>query len=147
MSITDIVASSAGDYRPYWRNFHTAWASSTLSERQGQRVNRSEAMHLRETLAKSPELWQYSLLDSDALCRYANEHGIRIFSGETIVSLWRAGILRADIVVAKIKRDVRDLVTIDEDQCAVFYCDARQVEARQQGFGGVLRAVRNACGS
>ena len=100
-------------------------------------MNQTRLLNLRGTLAMSPELWQYRLLDSDALCRYANEHGVSIVRGETVASLWRAGLLRADIVAAKSGCHVPGLVAV-RNGSTVSYCDARRIEPHSQGFGGAF---------
>jgi hypothetical protein len=101
-------------------------------------VDPIKLLKLRGALAKAPELWQYRLLDADALCRYTNEHGGSIFSGETVVSLWRAGILRADMLTVKPRNEVPGFVMVSKNRDKRSFSDARHIEPRPRGFGGAF---------
>jgi len=93
---------------------------------------------LRKTLVKAPELWQFRLQEPDGLCRYANERGIQILNSDAVISLWRTGMLRADIVAAPVPIEASGFVLITESDGELFYCDARHIEPRAQGVGGIF---------
>lgn len=95
----------------------------------------------RRELANAPELWQFDLLTSRNFCQFARDRGIPVFDANTIISLWRLGLLRADLITAKSKLDMPSLKLISEDNGLFTYCDKRQIEHREKGYGGTFAST------
>lgn len=93
---------------------------------------------LRQSLASMPHVWQYGLLSAAQLGTFASERGIQVSSGETILGLWRAGLLRADLVTSDVPLSVPGLISASKLQDTNTYCDLRRVPHRPSGLGGVL---------
>lgn len=95
----------------------------------------------RRTLASMPQIWQHGLLLAAQLGTFASEHGIQVQSEGEILGLWRAGLLRADLVTSETELSVPGLVSALKIQGTNAFCDQRHVPHRSRGFGGVLSDI------
>lgn len=93
---------------------------------------------VRLKLVSMPQLWQHGLLSARQLGTFASERGIQMSREETILGLWRAGLLRADLVTSDDQLSMSGLVSTEPLLEANIYCDQRRVPHRPSGFGGVL---------
>lgn len=89
-------------------------------------------------LAKSSELWQFSVMKPQRLVSFAKDRDIHIFNARTVEDLWRAGLLRADAVESSATIDVPSLAFVREENGRHLYCDMRPVPHRREGYGGIF---------
>ena len=98
---------------------------------------------IRQTLASMPQIWQHGLLTAAQLRTFASERGIQVLNEETLLGLWRAGLLRADLVTSDAQLSVPGLVSAGKVQdtkgplrnnllVLIFHCNER---------GGVWRGT------
>lgn len=94
---------------------------------------------IRCLLARSPELMQSRLLTAQGIQTFARERGIFLSGAETVLALWRAGLVRSDSLVAARDDDVPEgLELLSEGEDGQEWFDARPVPIRPNGYGGVF---------
>jgi hypothetical protein len=97
---------------------------------------------LRREILKTPELWQFDLLDAQGLLRYARDRSLQFFDGLTIRKLWGASLLRADLVRTQQPRTLPGITPLYQDSNGQWICcDERTVEHRAAGYGGVFQEL------
>ena len=99
----------------------------------------SSLVEQRYELTKTPELWQFDLMNPQQFYQYAKDRGVSIFDSSTINKLWHVGLLRADLIRATRKLEKPSFDLASEENGFFIYCDKRQLENREQGFGGVFK--------
>jgi len=92
----------------------------------------------RYELASAPELWQFDLLTPQELCQFSKDRGVPAINTETVTDLWRVGLLRSDLIMARSKLEMPSIELVSEENGLFTYCDKRQVEHRAQGYGGII---------
>jgi hypothetical protein len=92
------------------------------------------------------ENWRRRLLSPDALAKLAKNLGLGWFSASDVTGLWKLGLLRADFVLSNVpiaSSGLEHLEGIGEEG-EYAYCDFRQVEHRQEGYGSALQGHESA---
>lgn len=102
---------------------------------------------LRFALATAPELWQYELLSARQMGVFASKLGVEVSDQETILGLWRVGLLRADLVVSDVQIAVPGLTTTKRLRRLNTYLDHRCIHHRPSGFGGILAEAPEIAGN
>lgn len=101
-------------------------------------MNRTELNQLRRELAKASELWQFQLLKSQELQKYARDRNVSISGVETINQLWGVGLLRADLILVSEKIDIPFITLVAQEGDYYIYCDERKVPHLENGYGGAF---------
>jgi hypothetical protein len=98
----------------------------------GQNAMNSKALvKCRRELAGTPELWQFDLLDTSGLSRFATDLGIKGFDEEAILGLWNAGLLRADLIKSKKSVDETSIRFLSKTKGEFTYVDVRKIRLRK----------------
>jgi hypothetical protein len=97
----------------------------------------------RFDLARTPELWQFDLLTPQQLWQFAKDRDITVFGADTVIGLWRMGMLRAELITATIKLDMPSMELVSEENDVFVYFDKRKVEQRVEGYGGSLSRIEH----
>jgi hypothetical protein len=95
----------------------------------------------RYELANTPDLWQLDLMSPQQFWRFAEDHNISVSNGDTVINLWRVGLLRADLVRTNSKLQIPFLELISENNGLFAYCDNRNVQHRLQGYGSSIETA------
>ena len=109
-------------------------------------MNIEDLLALRRHLVVHPGLVQSKLLQPSSMQAFARERGVLLVSGETVTELWQAGLMRADLVMAKRGAEVpHGLEMVEEREEEVIFFDSRPVPHRETGYGGILAGVPRLC--
>jgi hypothetical protein len=111
-------------------------SSSTLNPLDD--ATRSLLKHARRHLASEPALWQSDLLDCEGLYRLANAHSLRLAPSDSIHSLWRLGLLRADLVQSTTDLRIAGLVATTHAPEEYSFSDERPVPFKPESYGSAL---------
>ncbi len=101
-------------------------------------MNGDKLNALRIELVKSAEIWQYDLLNPTKFWQFAKDRNIGIYNAQTINDLWRIGLLRADLIRSTDIIKLPGVELASQDGGTNVYCDNRQVEHREGGYGGAI---------
>lgn len=101
-------------------------------------MDNEKLAQLRCDLVSMPELWQFDLLTPQRLWQFSKDRGVPVFMAETVTSLWRVGLLRADLITSRSMLETPNLELVFEESGQFVYCDMRQVEHRAEGYGGII---------
>jgi len=94
---------------------------------------------LKTKLAAQPELWHHNLLDAAAFARIANEKGLGLFRGSDLAELWKAGLIRSDLVISSRKLRIAGLAQIPtQSDRGHIYVDNRRLKRRRNSWNGVV---------
>lgn len=102
-------------------------------------MNYAELDKQRSELVKAPELWHFDVMKPQKLVSFAKDRDVHIFNARTVENLWRAGLLRADAVVSPVKIEMPSIVFVGEENGTLLYCDARPIQHRKEGYGGIFK--------
>lgn len=95
----------------------------------------------RRSLLTTSELWQLSPLNPRSLQRFANERSVSIFNHETVVHLWKLGLLRADRITSATPLEIPSIALVTESRGLYTWCDQRSLQARPSGYGSAFASV------
>jgi hypothetical protein len=93
---------------------------------------------LRRQLTKSSELYHFDLLKPSRLQDFVTRRGINLAGRDTVINLWRSGLLRADVVVSRTELNDPSFKLISSNGDERIYCDERPVQHRIDGYGGIF---------
>jgi hypothetical protein len=96
---------------------------------------------IRSELVKARNLWQFDLMSASKTVEFANDRKIPLFNPDTVRSLWRVGLLRADLVTSDRPIDVPSLNLITKEDDTYFFCDTRPVPHYSEGLAGSFASV------
>jgi hypothetical protein len=95
----------------------------------------------RQRLLTISELWQLSLLNPRSLQRFANERSVSIFNHETVVDLWKLGLVRADRITSTTPLAIPSVELVSESKGLYLWCDQRLLQPRPSGYGTAFAAL------
>jgi hypothetical protein len=104
-------------------------------------IPKSNLDDLRKEAAKFSELWQLDLLNSGQLGSYAKEKGLSWIPEKTIVSLWKTGLLKADIVLGPAKNEKGFCLIKENKSKQGKFIDVRQPNLLKKGYGSYFKTV------
>lgn len=100
--------------------------------------------HLRADVGNNFDFWRARLLSPHDLANLAQSYGLGHFTGDDVKSLWKLGLLRADLVLSATpieNENMPSFGTVDDgDHFA--YGDKRQAAHRPEGYGSAFAAVK-----